>query len=84
LGGFKSSKPRHGDIFGDINSQKHSATLVPGVMLDTLQQLASGGLPSWSSSTLVWPFGGRLAGMSHHLKSLALSIYGSWGYAGHF
>jgi len=25
-----------GDIFGDINSHKHLANLVPGVMLDSL------------------------------------------------
>jgi len=32
---------------------------------------------------LVWPFRGRLAGVSHHLKCLALVIYGYSGYAGH-
>jgi len=42
----KLSKPHRGDIFGDINSHKHLATLIPGVLLDILQQVSSGYLSS--------------------------------------
>jgi len=37
-------------MFGDKNSHKHLATLVPRVMLDILQQISSGYLSSRSSS----------------------------------
>jgi len=61
IGDIKSSKPRRGDIFGDINSHKNLASLIPGVMLDILQLVSSGGLPIWSSSIwgeAVWVFDG--------------------------
>ena len=53
-------------------------------MLDILQQVSSAVFSSWFSSTLWWPFWGRLPRVPHHLKYLALVIYGSWCYAGHF
>jgi len=49
---FRPRKAPCGDIFGDINSLKHLATLVPGVMLDILQQVSGGCLPSLPSSIL--------------------------------
>ena len=55
---------------------------VPGIMLEILQQVSSGYYSSWSSSILGVTFWG-LAGVSHHLKHLALVICYSWYCAGH-
>jgi len=73
--GAKPPAAPRGDVIGPINTLMHLAPLVPWV--------SSGYLPSWSSSVLVWPFWGRLAGLPHHLKRLALVICYSWDYAGH-
>jgi len=46
VGGFKFPKAPRGDIFGEIHSRKRLEILVPGIMMDILQQVSSGCLPS--------------------------------------
>ena len=63
-----------GGVIGAVNPFKHLEPLILSVLLDILQQVSSDYFPSWSSSVLGWPFWGRLAGVPHHLKRLALAI----------
>jgi len=54
--GAKPPEAPCGDVIGGINPLTHLAPLVSSVLLDILQQVSNGYLPSWSSSVLGWPF----------------------------
>jgi len=58
--------------------------MVPGVMLEILQQVSSGFTFPADHAQFWEGYFERLEGVPHHLKCQALVAYYSWDYAGHF